>query len=294
MWKIRMLGSIDAWSSLMPLYPLRNRLLETCSMEKIRHFFRDPAPAGRHKRSWAGLVVSILILPILLGVMACFILPVPIGNPEKSRIDPALTGAWITQIDDGAWVLVFEPFDKRTWLVTWLFLEEVLDETATDGTGEDNAATSAEKEPDPEDSTSTESSNEKKSVLDLLIDGQFEIENVGIHKGWLTKIKGERFMTWEPKLILSSERAMTPEFWWITRIRKLDDNYLTLDYINPDAFEDVETRSQAEKLIRRNIKNPELFLQKPDFPEIYARISQEDFDVLSDLLEENQITPVPD
>ena len=262
-------------------------------MEKIRRFLRDPAPTGRDNRSRAGLVVSILILPILLGVMACFVLPVPIGNPEKSRIDPALTGAWIAEIEDGlAWALVFEPFDKRTWLVTWLFLEEVSEETTTDGAGEDNAAPSAEKESDPEEATSTESSDEKKSVLDVLIDGRFEIEGVSIYKGWLTKIKGERFMTWEPKIILSSERAMSPEYWWITRIRSVDENFLTLDYINPDAdaFEDVKTRSQAEKAIRWHIKEPELFMEEDEFPNVYARISQKDFDVLAELLEENQIT----
>lgn len=256
----------------------------------IKRFLGDPAPAGRRNRSMAGLTVSILILPLLLGVMACFVLPAPIGNPEKSRIDPALTGAWIGQADEGAWALVFEPYDKRTWLVTWLFLEEASAETRADGTGEDDAAPSAEKESDPDEATSADSADEEVSVLDLLTDGQFVIENVSLYKGWLTRIKGERFMTWEPKMVLSSEDGMVPEFWWITRIRKLDHNYLTLDYINSDYFEDVETRSQAEKFIRRHIKDPELFMEEDDFPEIYARISQEDFDVLSDLLEENQIT----
>ncbi len=263
-------------------------------MDKIRRFLRDPAPAGRDKRSRAGLVVSILILPILLGVMACFVLPVPIGNPEKSRIDPALTGAWIAETDDGgAWALVFEPFDKRTWLVTWLFLEEVSDETTTGGAGEDDAAPSVEEESDPEDATSTDSADDQKSVLDVLIDGRFEIEGVGIYKGWLTKIKGERFMTWEPKLTLSSENAMTPKYWWITRIRKVDDNFLTLDYINPDAdaFDGVETQSQAEKAIRQHIKDQPLFIgDETEFPNIYARISQKHFDVLSDLLEGKKIT----
>ncbi len=285
-------------------------------MEKIKRFFSDPAAAGRRNRSRAGLLASILILPILLGVMGCFTLPVPIGNPEKSRVDPALTGAWIAEVDNGeAWVLVFEPFDKRTWLLTWLFLEEVSEEATTDGTAENNealpaekepdpqaatvadsseddAAPSAENEPDPEAATTVDSSDDKESALDLLIDGRFEIESVSIYKAWLTKIKAERFMTWEPKMVLSSERAMTPEYWWITRIRKLDDNELTLDYINPEFgdLEKVETRSQAEKIIRRHIKDPELFMEVGEFPEIYARISQEDFDALFDLLEENKIT----
>ncbi len=42
----------------------------------IKQFLGDPAPAGRRNRSRVGLIVSILILPLLLGVMACFVLPV--------------------------------------------------------------------------------------------------------------------------------------------------------------------------------------------------------------------------
>ncbi len=82
-------------------------------MEKIRRFLNDPTPAGCHNRSRAGLIVSILIMPILLGVMACFVLQVPIGNPEKIMIDHAVTGAWITTDggEEGDWVLVFEPYD---------------------------------------------------------------------------------------------------------------------------------------------------------------------------------------
>ena len=57
----------------------------------IKRFLGDPAPAGRRNRSRAGVIVSILIVPLLLGVMACFVLPVPIGDPEKSRVDPAMS-----------------------------------------------------------------------------------------------------------------------------------------------------------------------------------------------------------
>ncbi len=94
----------------------------------IRRLLSDPAPAGRRNRSRAGLIVSILILPFLLGVMACFVLPVPIGNPEKSRVDPAMSGIWLAAGGSEGWLVALEPYDKRTWLVTWMMLESTTDE----------------------------------------------------------------------------------------------------------------------------------------------------------------------
>jgi prolipoprotein diacylglyceryltransferase len=37
----------------------------------IKRFLGDAAPAGRRNRSRAGLIVSILIVPLLLGLLAC-------------------------------------------------------------------------------------------------------------------------------------------------------------------------------------------------------------------------------
>ncbi|MEZ0263295.1 MAG: hypothetical protein ACAI43_01100 [Phycisphaerae bacterium] len=51
----------------------------------------------------------------LLSVCSC--LPVPLGDPEKSAIDPRFLGAW-TWADGGQTnVVVFRPWDQRTYLV---------------------------------------------------------------------------------------------------------------------------------------------------------------------------------
>ena len=259
----------------------------------VSRFFRDPTPAGRHSRSRAGLLVSILILPVLLGIMACFVLPVPIGNPEKSRIVPQLTGAWISELDRGnSWLLIFEPYDKRTWLVTWLLLEEVPEDTKADVLADDNGPSLAEIETIPKGAALPDLPERQESALDQLINGRLVIESISINKGWVTKIKSDRFMTWEPKMVLSTDNAMTPEFWWVTRIRRLSDKRLELDYLDPDYgnFKTVETRSQAEKIIRRHINDPDMFMDDDFAPQSYTRVSQGYFDTLSDLLEQYKIT----
>ena len=52
----------------------------------------------------------------IVSLMAC--LPVPIGDPEKSQIDPELSGMWLMLGDDEPAVALFEPYDKRTWLIS--------------------------------------------------------------------------------------------------------------------------------------------------------------------------------
>jgi hypothetical protein len=261
-------------------------------MKIFERFLSDPAPAMRRNRSRAGLLVSLLILPLLLGVMACFVLPVPIGDPEKSRIDPAMTGAWITDMDSDAWLLIFEPYDKRTWLVSWLFLEDAGHEVVAQATPETETETSHDAvESDEDDMTSEAVAEEDLSTMQRLLEGELELAGFGVYKGWLTKIRGERFMTWEPKLVLWTEQPMVPELWWITRVRGVAEHELTLDYINPEfeALEDVKTRSRAEKIIGKNIENPELFFEE-DFPGVYEKISRDNYDVLHELLEDMNIS----
>ena len=67
-------------------------------------------------RSFSGMALMLVIIPIIAGLLAC--MPVPIGDPERSRIDPELSGAWALTTDgekDGYYL--FRPYDKRTWLV---------------------------------------------------------------------------------------------------------------------------------------------------------------------------------
>ena len=49
-------------------------------------------------RSFSGAALMLVIIPIIAGLLAC--MPVPIGDPERSRVDPGLNGAWVLQSDD--------------------------------------------------------------------------------------------------------------------------------------------------------------------------------------------------
>ena len=252
----------------------------------IKRFLGDPAPAGRRNRSRAGLIVSILILPLLLGVMACFVLPVPIGDPEKSRVDPAMSGVWLAADGSEGWLVALEPYDKRTWLVTWMMLEVAIDEDeeaeagAAKTTNDDDTLINKTAMADDDPETA-------ELYLERLRDGAYVIGSVSFYKGWLTRIKGVRFMVWQPMVDLDSERGMDPELWWVQRIESVNSEYMDTDFINPE-FEDlgkVETRSQAEKLIRQNIKDPELFVKEGDLPD-YRRVPQEDYDLIAEMLED--------
>ncbi|RZV39103.1 MAG: hypothetical protein EX272_01405 [Chromatiales bacterium] len=67
-------------------------------------------------RSVSGAVLMLAIIPVIVGLLAC--LPVPVGDPERSRVDADLNGIWALAEEgevDGYYL--FRPWDKRTWLV---------------------------------------------------------------------------------------------------------------------------------------------------------------------------------
>ena len=67
-------------------------------------------------RSFSGAALMLVIIPIIAGLLAC--MPVPIGDPERSRVDPELNGVWaLTEDSDDSVYYLFRPYDKRTWLV---------------------------------------------------------------------------------------------------------------------------------------------------------------------------------
>lgn len=67
-------------------------------------------------RSFSGAALMLVIIPIFAGLLAC--MPVPVGNPERSRIDSELSGVW-AMVEEGleSGNYLFRPYDKRTWLV---------------------------------------------------------------------------------------------------------------------------------------------------------------------------------
>jgi hypothetical protein len=223
-------------------------------------------------RSLSGAVLMLLIIPIFAGLLAC--LPVPIGDPERSRIDPDLTGVWAVlasgETFDESGFYVFEPYDKRTWLVSGAGMIE----------GDDSDFSNY-------DMTSYEGFVEL-AAAEPIAEGHVSIEQIQVHKAWLKKLGGELFMTWEPKMLLDDGVA-EPEVWFTYRIIKNGRDEFEMQPVNSesDLFDDVkETRRAYEKVIRRNADNPELYIESTDegMTTRLVRVQESELEFFEDLL----------
>ncbi len=214
-------------------------------------------------RSLTGAVIAILVLPVFAGLLAC--LPVPIGDPEKSRIDPELSGMWIGTFDDLD-VALFEPYDKRTWLLT-LFEVNSGEEDCDwpDVTDEDN-------EFDPIDWTYDMAIRE----MGPLESGCLESGSLVLFKVWRKKLGGQWFMIWEKKSVFDDEDEFDTEEWWVFRIDKRDPDKFFLWWVDEsyDGFDDIdETRKAYERVIKKNVDDTELYAEDPW---VYWRVQAED------------------
>lgn len=220
-------------------------------------------------RSISGALIAALTIPAILGLMAC--LPVPIGNPERSRIDPQLSGMWAHV--NGEWgVTLFEPYDKRTWLVT--SVEVGRDPDHDDDCGEG---------PKVDDYAGLIAWIEEhgKSCL--------EGQNAIVYKAWRSKQGKHWYLTMELKGQVPHEEGkdmFDEEFWVVYRIDKGSDDTFSLRGIDGefDGFEGVrETRWAYEKVIRKNGDNDDLYV---DDVTSFVRVEDEHIDLFADYIED--------
>ncbi len=191
--------------------------------------------AAPRSRSSSGLFLAVVIVPFLLALLAC--LPVPIGNPERSRIDPAMTGVWVATEGDLAPALwLMEPYDARTWLVTWIGIDE------------------------PDAASLTEVAPPSADPLAVLEREGLAAPEIVAFKAWLRTIRGKRFLVLEPKMVVRDEAGMTPENWYVFAVGAPTEGTLGLRMLNQDldAFDDAETSADYEAAIKREIDNPRL------------------------------------
>lgn len=191
-------------------------------------------------RSASGALLMLMIVPVIVGLLAC--MPVPIGNPERSRIDPAITGVWLSLDGDPAFY-VFEPYDKRTWLVTGIPLEEGAD---ADFSGYDFESY---------DDVARLMETEKVGADGATATG------VAIYKAWVTKLGSAWFMVWEPKTRISEENFQS-DYWWVMRFDKPVGDVIELSLVDgeDEVFKDVEeTRRAYERVLKKNLDNEDLF-----------------------------------
>ncbi len=197
------------------------------------------------QRSLSGAALMLVLIPIFAGLLAC--MPVPIGDPERSRIDLEMTGIWALvapeESDMGPGFYVFEPYDKRTWLITAMgilggdFVDLDKYDFATYA-GYENLA-----------------SSEKVYVEHVYAD------EIALYKAWHTKLAGEPFLTWEPKGQVSS-LGEDPEYWMVYHISKKEKDAMELRMVFGEAepFDGIDkTRRAYERVLKKHVHDPVIY-----------------------------------
>ena len=196
-------------------------------------------------RSLSGAALMLLIVPGIVGVLAC--MPVPIGDPERSRVDPELSGVWFWADDSDPGFYALEPYDKRTWLVTAMALDEGPDADFSDYDLDTHAGFAALAKAE---SVGAEGATTGK---------------IGLYKAWRKKLAGTWFMTWEPKAQFEEE-DFAPDMWIVFRIERPDADTLHLYMVNGDdeVFKQADkTRRAYERVLRKNVRNDEIYADEP-------------------------------
>ena len=215
---------------------------------------------SRH-RTLSGIIFAVFLVPFIIGLAAC--LPVPIGDPERSRLDADMTGVWLG-FDAG--VTYFEPYDKRTWLVTTVGISTP-GSCMPPGTTEDYDGFIAWLE--EEECASA--------------------EKAAIFKAWRSKHGKHWFLTMQPMATVDdeSEDPFADEVWFVYRIDKSSADTFELLMIDPDftGFADLpENRRAYEKVIRKHSADEDMYISGAD---PFIRIRDEHISLVADFVEEH-------
>ncbi len=217
-------------------------------------------------RSIGGGLMMLAIIPVIIGLLAC--MPVPIGNPERSRIDPELSGLWTLQDSEGdmAGIILLEPYDKRTWL--GMMVEPHMEKTATTDKYDDYTY------------EGLVTAMQEQSIQSPVVTA----DKVALYKIWLTKLGGELFMVWQPKGVYD-EGEFGAEYALNWNITKHSESSFDLDMIdfNHPAFEGVDDkdRKALERVIRKHASDSELYDEEGY---AFKRVDSEHADLLGSLI----------
>ena len=231
----------------------------------------------KNTRSLSGALLMLMIIPIFAGLLAC--MPVPIGDPERSRIDPDLNGPWAIDAGGDVSLYLFQPYDKRTWLVVGAEIEEgseaEIDDLNIDTAGDVFAAL---------------------QTYPIGSDGITSRTTIAF-KAWLTKLGGVQFMTWEPVGGMNSDGSFTPEYWFVFKVVKETGDRVSLYLLDPEyeGFADITKpenyegddyptamRRTWERAIRKHAKDSELYVEQW----ILHRVPKADVEKAAELLQE--------
>ena len=229
-------------------------------------------------RSFTGAILMLVIIPIFAGLLAC--MPVPIGDPERSRIDPELSGPWVLEADGSANLYLFQPYDKRTWLVVGAEIKE-----------------GAEAEIDDLDIKSADDFFAALRTYSIGDDGITSPTTI-VYKAWLTRLGGVQFMTWESVGGMNSDGSFTPEYWFVYKVVKDTEDRVNLYVVNPEyeGFEGItapdsyegddyvgDMQRTWERALKKHAKDPALYSEEPW---VLHRVPAADIKKAAELFEE--------
>ena len=242
---------------------------------RLLKLFGSGSDKASSRRSLIGVLLTLAMLPVLAVTMGCFdfVLPVPIGNPERSTIDRKLSGAWVSSFGEGS-VFVLEPYDRRTWIGSLIFLEE----------NEDAEVSNVPEK--YEGSDIREGLTWLAKALEL---SHVKVEMLISFKVWLSNIKNKEFLIWEMlypgrHLAEKIETDFT-KVYWVFRVERQSLDEFKLIGINNEfkGLGESKSRYEAERIIRRHYNNPELF---SDDELYFLRLGEESHEALHDVLED--------
>jgi len=218
----------------------------------------------------------LVIIPIFAGLLACMPEYVPLGNPERARVDENMSGMWFA---DGAedvesligQIVFLQPWDKRTWIVTTVMID------ASDAVDLDEVD-----EEEYDEMT-------YQGFIDLFESSALDEDKLEIatflYKGWLAKLGGETFMTWENRALVDKpDQLLEPWFWQDFRVTERTADKIVLHLIDtefPPLKEAPFTKRGWEKIVRKYADDDALY---HDEVIVLRRVKEEDISLFTELV----------
>lgn len=232
-------------------------------------------------RSVSGALLMLVIIPIFAGLLACMPEYVPLGNPERARIDEDMNGMWFVSGDGTEYGLighfvVLEPWDKRTWLITTVGIEESFSEDLEDYF--------YDLEDEYEYDTSTYEGLVRFFDNPLVDEEDFEASALQ-YKSWLVKLGGEQFMTWELRVITDDpDDFLMPWYWQDFRVTERTADRMVMHLIDPKfpPLEEAPAERRAwEKVVKKYADDEDLYYEEDI---VFERVKEDDLPIFVGLL----------
>lgn len=231
-------------------------------------------------RSIGGAALMLVIIPIFAGLLACMPEYVPLGNPERARIDEAMSGMWYSDGESElfGYVVFLQPWDKRTWLITNLMIGEA------DGADLDQYETEFD-------------ASTYQGFTDFFGHPELDEDDLELgtlqYKGWLAKLGGETFLTWEGRgLVNQPDNLLEPWFSQDFRVTERAPDRIVLHLIDtkfPPLEEAPATKRGWEKVVRKYADDDALYY---DDAIVLQRVKEDDIELFVELLNTALLGPV--